>query len=1398
MHHLSAKIDYKMALTLNGDKVNLVPSKDYGLIDSVKNDDLSHDDMHTYLCAIMDEQGLVLHNIEGFNQFIEHGLSEILQHLFKIERLFPNQRKSEEDSKVKSIRLNIDFFDIYVGMPRHVEHSGDTVDLYPNKARLTGIPYSAPMYMNGTVTITAIMSDDTEESISANLKEFSPCNIPMMTGSSHCHTSGLTRRALKHLKEDPREAGGVFIFKKQEYIIDHSESSKYNEVGTHFIDKAELVRSDFISQPPNEMFGNSSQIKVSYMASGLITVEINSVKFSNAKIPFYLVYHLLGMTSGKDIVKTIIFDLDDNSIVNQRILQILDIAFEQTNEKFASLQYESDRESLIKGMGEKMVKYITSTNFKKDAETYVNQDLLQNMDNVFLPHMGKSEADRIRKLRFLGIIIRKTLLVHLRVMDPTDRDSYSNKRLHGPGICFPKLFKTLFNSMIILPAINLYRKEFKNTSWSQIKGNPARIREIFQTVLNTADLTRGLEQGITSNNKTIMNRKRALTNRVSSKILERKNDLNVKCSLRSISTHGISNASKQTERADKIRRVHPSQVGYTDPTHSADSGENVGLKRNMSPTATITSAGNSLNLKLKMLQDPEVILFDDVASEDIQRQRMSFVYVNGEIIGCCREPWKLVDKYRRLRREGKVVDRFTTISWDERINEVKFWLDAGRLTRPLLIVDHNLATYEKALHEGKEIPFVQNIRLTKDHVTKIKQGKLYFENLVEQGIVEYISPEECENCLIAPSLQVLREHKHDITTRYTHCDIEVAILGLASLVAPFANHTQPARITYETNQSRQTAGIYSLAYPFRADKNRALQHYNEMPLIKTLTNRFTTPNGSNVVVAYISNGSNQEDSSDFCQASADRGLYRVSYYKNESIELEQEEDFITPDPATTKNMKVNGNYKKLVDGVVPVGTKVVKGDILIGCVAKNNKQRGQQKANDPYEYVDRSLMYKSDEAAVVSMVVQDRNAAHEKFITVVLRYERPIMPGDKTCLTPDHEVLTTEGWVSIDKITLKHRVATLGDDNILEYHHPIELFEHDIDEDLYHVQGQYVDLMVTNNHKMYVKDVDTYKLIEAESIFGRKLAYKSIDTEDILPEIEEWVAYKGKVYCFDVPNHVFYVRRNDKAVWTGNSSRSGNKNIVAQLRPQSDMPYLENGMTPDIILNPHSIPSRMTVGQLLETSLSKICARKGSIIDATAFREVRQDNITKLLLEYGFRYTGKERMFNGETGEWFESDIFVGEVYIQRLQKFVLDNGYAVSRNCPTDAKTGQPLGGKAHGGGLRIGEMEDLTLNTHGACMTTYEKWSMDSDGFKMHVCRRCGYDAVFNEKESIYKCNTCKDYADISMVETTKSSVVFRQELAASNIKMKLGLKPRAFEKLGEKNILGLKPDKELNASA
>jgi DNA-directed RNA polymerase beta subunit len=1237
----------------SGDNSELYPKKIYEDIEDVKNDNLTKHDIVSIISVYIEQMGLISHNIEGFDDLTENGIGRIMTEQFDINKVFKNIRtQTPQDLLRDSYQVMFKFHNVKVGMPIYTTYSACQFSyLFPSRARLTGLPYAGQITLSATVTIRANYKNGQVEEKVAEIASFPIGSFPIMVGSNRCHLKNMTKSGLKEIGEDPTDMGGYFIMKNNEYAVLGLENIRYNSIHTHIVGKKsnEAIRTEFLSQPGGA-FENSSQIKIRYMTNGQINIEINSTKLSKKRLPFYILYRLFGMTSDKDIANTIVFDVNDNSLITQNLLQIIHTAFHLADENFKPLIDVLERRQIIQLTAERVHKYIQdniSYRNNDNAIQYANEDLLKTLDLIFLPHMGKSAESRIRKLKFLGLMIRKTLLVHLKILPPTDRDSYAGKRVHGSGVSLAKALKTHFNIIHIKSILGAISRELKNNPWESITENT--IIDTFKNSLTASDLNKAMEQSITSGNKTIVIRRQAATNRVSSNQIERKNILNFYSALRTVATQNSGNASKQTERADKMRRVHPTYLGFICIIQSAESGESVGMQKQLAITAGICSAGDSVAMKLYLLSDPDVYILDDVSLDRIPKENLSFIYVDGELIGYCKNAHLLVNRYRLLRREGRIVDPYTTIYWKSITNEVEFWLDVGRLKRPLLIVDNNLEKFDEACKQAfnnkKPLPdsiqFTQNIRLTKEHVVKLISGEIKFIDLVEDGIFEYITPEEQENCLIAESIDELFRNKHNLYLRYTHCEMEQAILGLTALISPYANHTQPARVTMSTAHSRQAGGWYALNYPFRLDKNRFFQFYNEIPLVKTITHKFIPPNGANIIIAYTSyGGDNQEDSAIVNQASSDRGLFAGLFFKYEMIELENGEKFCNPDALTTKNMKPNASYEKLVNGFIKVGSTIEFGDVYIGRVAKIN--RGKMAGNN-YLYTDRSIVYRLQEPAYVEQVIETRGANDEQFGIVKLRYNRPLRTGDKM------------------------------------------------------------------------------------------------------------------------------------------SSRSGNKSIVARMVQQSDMPFTQSGMVPDVITNTNSFPSRMSIGQLLETTVGNICAQKGSLSDGTAFLPVDHEAIVDEMIKYGFRFNGKERMYNGMTGEYFDSAIFIGPVAGQRLQKFVLDDEQSVAGSCPTDATTGQPLGGKSVQGGLRMGEMETWALESHGSMFNLYEKHHIDSDGRVLYVCRRCGNSAVYNEFRDIYQCRICKEFADIAAIESTKTANLMREELAASNVEMTIGLKRRQFEKYG-----------------
>lgn len=231
------------------------------------------------------------------------------------------------------------------------------------------------------------------------------------------------------------------------------------------------------------------------------------------------------------------------------------------------------------------------------------------------------------------------------------------------------------------------------------------------------------------------------------------------------------------------------------------------------------------------------------------------------------------------------------------------------------------------------------------------------------------------------------------------------------------------------------------------------------------------------------------------------------------------------------------------------------------------------------------------------------------------------------------------------------------------------------------------------------------------------------------------------------------------------SSRHGQKGTIGNIINEEDMPYTKDGIRPDIIINPHAIPSRMTIAQLKETLIGKLLLKLGLFGDGTSFGEMDMNEVFKELNAHQYESHGNEILYNGQTGEQIETAIFIGPVYYQRLKHMVNDKQHS---RCigPMVNLTRQPAEGRSRDGGLRFGEMERDCMISHGASKFTKERIYDVSDKYAVHVCKKCGMIAVFNHKEHIHLCKVCENRTDFSYVHLPYSCKLLFQELITMNI--------------------------------
>ena len=231
------------------------------------------------------------------------------------------------------------------------------------------------------------------------------------------------------------------------------------------------------------------------------------------------------------------------------------------------------------------------------------------------------------------------------------------------------------------------------------------------------------------------------------------------------------------------------------------------------------------------------------------------------------------------------------------------------------------------------------------------------------------------------------------------------------------------------------------------------------------------------------------------------------------------------------------------------------------------------------------------------------------------------------------------------------------------------------------------------------------------------------------------------------------------------SSRHGQKGTIGNIIPEEDMPYTQNGLKPDVIINPHAIPSRMTIAQLKETLLGKALLELGLFGDGTSFEEFNIKDIRKNLLDLNYECNGNELLYNGLTGEQLESSIFIGPCFYQRLKHMVADKHHSRSIG-PMVNLTRQPAEGRSRDGGLRFGEMERDCMISHGASRFTKERVYDVSDAFKVNVCKDCGSFAAFNKKHNIYHCKMCENTTKFAEVHIPYACKLMFQELTTMNI--------------------------------
>lgn len=838
----------------------------------------------------------------------------------------------------------VQYIDIRVGMPDIEESFGMSRKTTPHECRLRDITYSAP------ILVDIEYARGNQRIVKHNL---TIGRMPIMLKSRNCSLYGKNFAELVKAQECPIDAGGYFVVNGSEKVILIHEQLAKNRM---------LIEEGPVCQVTSASLERKSRTNIVINKKGQISMKHNA--FTD-DIPVMILLRALGLTSDAEIVDLICSD-SRRSIDENMLLPSIEVAHA------ASIWTQ-----------EHALRYLTGK--LKTSLNFVPTKLSNQYD-----HRRKSQIEHVRELlnttvvahipvvsgnyRAKAIYISQMVRRLIKAIDEPeyidDRDYYGNKRLELAGsllsLLFEDLFKRFNNELRIIAEKNI--PKIKTAQFDVVKHMRQDI------------ITNGLAGAIATGNWTL---KRFRMERVGvSQVLSR---------LSYISALGmmtrINSAFEKTRKTSGPRSLQCSQWGLVCPCDTPE-GEACGLIKNLALMTHITT-----NVSPEDRQKLIDYCFDLAGIENIAlissgavMNSNYLVYVDGLMIGLTCEPKRIVHVIRSLRR-SRIISEFISVNYSHLHMAVYISTDGGRLCRPYII----LSQYGRPL-------------LTSAHLKKLQRGFLNFQDLINEGLIEYLDVNEA-------SISHFALTEADMNERTTHLEIEpFTLLGVCAGLIPFPHNNQSPRNTYQCAMGKQAMGtialnqrvridtlLYCLAYPQRpvvSGKTIELIHFDEIPA------------GINSIVAVMSySGFDIEDAIVMNKSSIDRAFGRCFVYRSQKCLLKKSatagRDEIQPPPAKPENPNIANRVACLdSDGIVAPGERVQDRQILVNRYSPTtnplytNDSKGATVIGST-NYRENALTYRGIEPVVVERVIITSNVEESFLIKMNLRQHRRPEVGDK-------------------------------------------------------------------------------------------------------------------------------------------------------------------------------------------------------------------------------------------------------------------------------------------------------------------------------------------------------------------------------------------------------------------
>jgi DNA-directed RNA polymerase beta subunit len=825
-----------------------------------------------------------------------------------------------------------------------------------------------------------------------------------------------------------------------------------------------------------------------------------------------------------------------------------------------------------------------------------------------------------------------------------------------------------------------------------------------------------------------------------------------------------------TTRSDNHSFIASSFVTHNCPAETPE-GQSIGVVKNISYMGHITIPTSSSSLYEYV--NPYILSVNDVTTSKELNKKVK-VFVNGCWLGVANDPMQLYTDMKDKKYRG-IVNIYTSITFDFKKLEIRICNDGGRLTRPVLRVRDNKAIISKEVIEelvSKEISW-------NDLLTNCK---------LDESVIEYIDPDEQNFAMIAMRCKDTYLQEPDKKIKFTHCEIHPStVFGVLASCIPYPEHNQAPRNTYQCLSPEELVWMSNGTKKKIRDVTvgEKVLSFNPETLDITETsvvNHFVRPNDHKIYKLRTSSGREIVATEDH-KFMTNKGWKTVGVIKENLDDykicchynpLDRTFKFVNVESITIEpdglvaDIEVESDNHSFIAGDGFASSNCAMGKQAMGVYATNYDQR-MDKTAYVLNYPSRPLV----DTRLMNFIQLNKIPSGTQIHVAIMTH---------TGYNQEDSVLVNKG--SIDRglflATIYHTEKD-EDKNIIR--DEIIRCKPDPQKTKGIKFGNYDKLnpegFIPENQLVENRDVIIAKTIPIKE--NRNDPTKTVKYEDqskTFRTTEEtyidknYTGRNGDGYNFAKVR----VRVLRKPVFGDKfSSRHGQKGTCGNIIPECDMPFTKNGLRPDIIINPHAIPSRMTIGQLKETILGKVLLELGMFGDGTSFGNLDVKTITKELQKLGYESYGNELMYNGLTGEQLETNIYIGPVFYQRLKHMVNDKQHSRSIG-PMVNLTRQPAEGRSRDGGFRIGEMERDVMIAHGMSRFCRERLYDVSDKYAVHVCRKCGMVASYNDGNknrmyasadfTIHHCKTCDNKTDFAKVEIPYAYKLMAQELQTINV--------------------------------